>query len=116
MASSPSPCSSSSILYEDKLCKKGKINKGWKNRWCVLKNNGGRIVLEYYDGKFAKLNRKLCGCIKISEEAYGVDVLFDGEVLSLIEQLPDNVVIKESVKSEKAYSFRIKTVHRKYVF
>lgn len=107
---------SSTVLFEEKLFKRGKINKSWKNRWCVLKNvNNEEVILEYYDGKFAKFNRKLCGTIKISE-AYGVDIIADIQVISMIEQIPDNVTIKESIKSDKPFSFRVKTPSRKYVF
>ena len=106
----------STILFEEKLCKKGKINKSWKNRWCVLRNkNNEDIVLEYYDGRFEKFNRKLCGKIQISL-AYGIDIIADAQVISLIEQIPDNVIIKEEIKCDKSFSFRIKTPNRKYIF
>eukprot|EP01084_Bolivina_argentea_P259569 438014_1 len=107
--------SSSTVLFEEKLFKKGKIHKGWKHRWCVLKNENNLIILEYFDGKHAKYNRKFCGSINLSE-AYGIDTIADPYIISLIEHIPDNVIIKEDIKSDKFYSFRIKTTKRKYVF
>eukprot|EP01084_Bolivina_argentea_P238234 400239_1 len=99
-------------IYEGQLCKKGKFNKSWKNRWCSLCTiKGGEIVLEYYD---SKINRKICGTVDLSQ-VYAVEVISDYDI-NLMKQLPENILINTTVKSDKQFSFKISTSNRQYVF
>ena len=47
-----------SLIFEGQLMKKGKVNKAWKNRWCLITDINGEIFVEYYD---SKIDNNKCG-------------------------------------------------------
>lgn len=100
------------VIFEGPLMKRGKINKAWKSRWCILNIvREEEIVLEYY---VSKENRHLCGTIDLCE-VFAVEVISEYR-LSLSQKLPDNIIINADVKTDKPHSFQITTHRRKYMF
>lgn len=101
------------IIYEGQLMKKGKVNKAWKNRWCILCDVNGEIFLEYYS---SKIDANLCGTIEISQ-VYGIEVIgFPSYELSMLQQIPDTVSINDKIKCQQKYSFILITKDRKFIF
>ena len=101
------------IIYEGQLMKKGKVNKAWKNRWCILCDINGDIFLEYYN---SKIDANLCGTIDISQ-VFGIEVIgFASYDLSMLQQIPDTVSITDKIKCQQKYSFILLTKDRKFIF
>ena len=112
MSSPPSLSGSVGSIYEGQLCKKGKYNKSWKNRWCSLCTiREGDYVLEYYN---SKMNKNLCGTVDLSQ-VFAVEVIADYDT-SLIEKLPENILLNTTIKTDKKWSFQVTTTNRKYIF
>ena len=93
--------------------KKGKVNKAWKNRWCILCDINEEIFLEYYD---SKIDANLCGTIEISS-VFGIQVIgFASYDLSTLQQIPENIKITDKIKCHQKYSFVLVTNKRKFIF
>lgn len=102
------------------LHKKGKINKGWKRRWCTLDIN--TQVLNYYELKEVQY---LCGTIEMSS-VEKIEVLhFSDEnanynqfSVEFIKLLPKYIYYNTRCMSDFARTFQLtlNKTNRKYVF
>eukprot|EP01084_Bolivina_argentea_P276002 470821_1 len=101
-------------VYAGVLNKKGQVNKAWKKRWFCLREINGDTILQYYENK---CNKKPNGFINISD-VYDMQVISHHDLLT--DNLPKNININMTTKSDKKYSFqmytKIKTKKRTYSF
>eukprot|EP01083_Nonionella_stella_P212080 766234_1 len=101
------------LIFEGQLKKKGKINKSWKNRWCIISEIAGAVYLQYYD---SKIESNLMGSIDFSD-VYDIKMLHSSDYdLSFLGSIPTNISLTNEIRSEQKYTFIIYTAKRKWIF
>ena len=101
------------VLYQGQLMKKGKVNKSWKNRWCMLTGLNHEVSLEYYD---SKIDGHCKGSVLISQ-IYAIEVIACSDYdLSTLNQIPSTCAITDKIKSNHKYSFILATKDRRFHF
>lgn len=93
--------------------KKGKINKAWKNRWCIITEINGDVYLQYYQ---SKIDNTLCGTIEFSQ-IYDIKVVHHSEYdLTFLGHIPTHIKLTNEIKTDQKYAFIIYTTKRKWIF
>eukprot|EP01084_Bolivina_argentea_P170825 295988_1 len=101
------------LIYKGQLMKKGKINKGWKNRWCIASVIQGDIYLQYYD---SKISSTLCGSINFAQ-VYDIKIVHSSDyTLAFLGSIPMNIKITNEIESDTKYTFILYTHNRKWIF
>ena len=99
--------------FTSKLYKKGKYNKGWKERYFIVYRMEQRI--EYYSKQDDAAQKKdVCGTIDLSTVSK-IDVISKYDII-LVKQLPEYIGHNDKKKSDKDFTFELYADNRTFVF